>query len=68
MTATLQFNLPDDEVEHIQAVRAGHMASVLCEVDELLRGWIKHDSAPVDALEYLRSVMAEVMDVARGEV
>lgn len=68
MTAALTFTLPEEEVEHIQAVRAGHMASVLCEVDDLLRTWVKHDSAPSDALEQLRRTMSEVMDVARGEV
>ncbi len=73
MTATLTFNLPDDEVEHIQAVRAGHMASVLCEVDELLRGWIKHGTPRThtdasDAFEELRRTMGEVMDVARGDL
>lgn len=73
MTATLTFNLPEEDAEHTQALRAGHMASVLCEVDNLLRGWIKHGTPRThtdasDAFEQLRSVMSEVMDVARGEV
>ena len=44
MRATLEFNLPDDEIEFTQAVNASKMALALWEYDQALRAQIKYQN------------------------
>lgn len=46
MKATLEFNLPDDEIEFELATKSGKMHHTLWEIDQWLRGKIKY--APDD--------------------
>ena len=43
--AMLSFTLPEERLEHLEAVHARHAFSVLYELDNWLRGLIKHDGA-----------------------
>jgi hypothetical protein len=71
MKATLEFDLPEERVEHLWAVHAGEMASVISEVTERLRCWQKHgnDFQTIDeALGSVRAMFSEVEGIARGEM
>ena len=46
MKAKLEFNLPEDSVEFEMATNASYMHSVIWDMDQWLRGKIKH--APND--------------------
>lgn len=41
--ATLSFTLPEERLEHLEAVHARHAFSVLYDLDTWLRGLLKHD-------------------------
>lgn len=69
MKATLEFNLPEERVEHLQAVHAGEMASAISEVMNHIRGWTKHGhqfSDPEEVMSAVDMMLAEVRDVAMG--
>jgi|TARA_R110000787_G_scaffold204775_1_gene315279 hypothetical protein len=53
MKAILEFNLPDDQHEFIMASEGEAMNSVIWDMDQWLRGKIKHapDSVSDDTLE-----------------
>lgn len=42
MKATLEFDLPDEDIEFDLAVNAGNWHAVVADIDEFLRGKIKH--------------------------
>lgn len=46
MNATLNFNLPDDLEEYTMASQAHDMHSLIRDLDEELRGAVKHGSHP----------------------
>lgn len=57
-TATLTFNLPDEEMEFSQAVNGSSWQHLCWEVDQLLRAKIKYadDSTPEGVVEALQEV------------
>ena len=42
MRATLEFNLPEEQNEHLRAVRAGDAWSALYDIDNMLRNLLKY--------------------------
>lgn len=70
MTATLTFTLPEEGVEHLQAVRAGELAGAISDVLTQTRTWLKHGhefDSPEQALEAIRALLCEVAPLAQGE-
>jgi len=70
MKAILEFNLPEDQAEHSWAVNAFRMASVISEVMNETRSWLKHGhnfKTPDEAIEAVREMLAEVVGIAQGE-
>lgn len=49
--ATLSFDLPEDEQALKTALKAGEMASLLWEIDQRLRGKLKHGWQPDETLD-----------------
>ena len=43
--ATLEFNLPEEQVEHELALMGPEIHAVLCELNRYLRNQIKHEEA-----------------------
>lgn len=71
MRATLEYDLPEDEVAHQQAVSAGALAGAICGVMQKTRAWLKygHDfTTPEEAIEAVRAELREVADLAGGEI
>ena len=67
MKAILEFDLDehDDRVAHLRAVKALDMALVLWDIDQYLRGLIKHgdlDDKVYDALDATRDKLYEFMN------
>ena len=67
MKAILEFDLNehDDQVAHLRAIKALDMALVLWDMDQYLRGLIKHgdlDDKVYDALEVARDKLYEIMN------
>ena len=65
MKAILEFNLDnsDDQMAHLRAIKATDMAVALWEMDEYLRGLIKHgdlDHTVYDALQAARDKLYEI--------
>ena len=65
MKAILEFNLDnsDDQMAHLRAIKATYMAVALWEMDEYLRGLIKHgdlDHTVYDALQAARDKLYEI--------
>ena len=63
--ATLEFNLDEheDQVAHLRAVKALDMALALWDMDQYLRGLIKHgdlDHTVYDALQAARDKLYEI--------
>jgi hypothetical protein len=70
MTATLTYQLPEEATAHLWAVHAPQLAGTLCDLDEALRGWLKHGhtfATPDAALQACRDHLTESMNLARGE-
>ena len=54
MKVTLEFDLPEEDDEMQTAINAGRYRSLVMEVDQQLRSWLKHDNnfdTPEDALQ-----------------
>jgi hypothetical protein len=64
MKATLEFNLPEERDEHLQAVMAERLWGALGEVSQLLRSHYKHG---VDATKTLTAIQ-NVVNPAMGDV
>ena len=43
MKATLEFNLPEEELEYKDAAQGAHWHNLVCDLDEHLRQFIKHN-------------------------
>jgi hypothetical protein len=70
MRATLTFDLPEERVEHLWAVRSGDMAAAISDLNRKLRAWSKygHDFKHTDdLLEEIRGVIRDVIPLACGE-
>jgi len=69
MTASLAFTLPDESAEHIWAVGAPVMAETIIDLDNSLRGWIKHGhsfTTPEQVIEAVRGLISEAHSIASG--
>ena len=51
MKATLEFNLPEDQQEHYDAINGGTYKHCLIEIDHQLRSWAKYGHQFKDADE-----------------
>ena len=58
--AILEFNLPEEDYEHEVAVNAGKYHSVLQELDQYLRYFVKYPAD--DAPDLLTDTMSQVRD------
>lgn len=66
MKATLEFSLPEERVEHQQAVHSGAAWALLEDIDQHLRSVIKHghDYKTVEALaEHIRREIGDLRSV-----
>ena len=61
--STLEFNLPDEASEFYSAVHGGEYRSALWDLDNLLRGWLKHGHEFKDADEVLETVRKELYEL-----
>jgi len=62
MKATLTFDLPEEDRDHVLAVNASSLASIIWAIDQRLRGWLKHghDHKTADAaIEAIRNELRE---------
>jgi len=53
MKAILEFNLPDDNYEHMRAVHCNHAWSALYDIDSMLRNLLKHGDSRYKTIEEL---------------
>jgi|DEB0MinimDraft_10_1074344.scaffolds.fasta_scaffold35988_3 hypothetical protein len=49
MKATLEFNLPEENEEHLNALQGSIWQAVLFDIDQELRSTVKHDDSQRDA-------------------
>ena len=64
MKVTLEFDLPEEDDEMQTAINAGRYRSLVMEVDQQLRSWLKHDNnfdTPEDALQASRMCLSECL-------
>ena len=65
MIIYLQFNCPDDQDQATLAIKGADLYCVVADLDETLRGWIKHGrefSTPVEALQSARDALHDAME------
>jgi len=62
MKATLEFNLPEERDEHLQAVMAGRLWCALGEVSQLLRSHYKHGADVNKTLIAIQGVVDAAME------
>ncbi len=65
MKAILEFNLPEDSAEHLLAIRGSDFHSVCWDLDQDLRGWLKHGhefKTPEEAIEAVRDRLRQLME------
>lgn len=65
MKATLEFDLPDERVEHRHAVNATDMAALLWDMDSELRMFLKHGNKEKTAEQLateLRQMMSDTLE------
>ena len=60
MEAILKFNLPEEQVEFEEAINAGKYYSVLWDLDQYLRNFVKYPADHEDPI--LTDTMAKVRD------
>jgi hypothetical protein len=65
MKATLEFNLPEERTEHLQAVHAPNAWGLLHDLDAHLRNVVKHGEGNYKTVNelalYLRAEICEVL-------
>jgi len=69
MTASLTFTLPDEAADHIWAVGAPVMAGAILDLDNSLRGWMKHGhkfTTPEEAIAAVREMISDAHRIASG--
>ena len=59
MKATLKFNLPEERQEHLRAVKATDLCSILWDMDQWFRDEIKHNNK--EHLQEARDKLGEFM-------
>lgn len=60
MKATLEFQLPEEEQEHLDAINGTKWKVVLMDFDETLRRYIKHGHSFVSVEDCLDSLQSEL--------
>jgi hypothetical protein len=67
MKAILEFDLPDDNEEHVYAVNATKTMIALHDIDNQLRTWLKHGGYKFttidDALQAVRDMLHEDIEL-----
>jgi hypothetical protein len=69
MKAKLIFNLPEDAEEHSLAIRAGHMASTIWDLNMVSRNQLKYGideqrfKTPEDVFMWIRNELSETIDL-----
>ena len=64
MKATLEYNLPEDRIEHQRAVHSGEAWSALYNIDSMLRNLLKYGNNDYKTAEELaHALRAEISDV-----
>lgn len=63
MKATLEFTLPEETTEHLQAVHAGEAWAMLREIDQRLRNGTKYGELPPTAEALAAQLREEMSDV-----
>lgn len=53
MKAILEYNLPEDAIDHLRAVQANHAWITLYEIDIMLRNLLKHGNENYKTVEEL---------------
>ena len=59
MKATIEFQLPEDQNEHIRAIHAGAAWSALYDIDYMLRNMLKHGDDRYKTVEELAHAIRE---------
>jgi len=70
MKAVLVFELPEERVEHLWAVRGADMACAISGALEEMRGWLKYGhkfETPEEAIEACRGLFEGVAETAWGD-
>lgn len=60
MKATLEFNLPEEEQEHLDAVNGTKWKILLMDFDRTLRNYLKHGHRFKDVEDCLRKLREEL--------
>ena len=63
MKATLEFNLPDDQVEYIQAVHAEYAWSAVSAIAAILRSHYKHGVGADETLKKIQEATTDTQGV-----
>jgi hypothetical protein len=58
--ATIEFDLPQEQHEHLTAVHAGELLQAMTEIRQQLRSHQKHDADPVVVLDRIRETISTV--------
>jgi len=61
--ATLTFELPDEQREFLEAANAGELASALFEIEQRLRGIIKHGNPSEEAAAIATQIRQMISDL-----
>lgn len=65
MKATLEFNLPDEDRDHHNALHGADWKGVCEDLDRQLRDWLKHGhkfKTPYEALQAVRTLLNTLAD------
>lgn len=61
MKVTIEFDLPEESAEAEMALAAREMYSVLWDVDQKLRDFVKHGGNATETAEQCRADMADII-------
>lgn len=67
MKGLLEFDLPEEEHEHLSAVRATSLVKIIADHDRRLRAWLKRGHRFGTADEALEKAREELWDAIREE-
>ena len=65
MKATIEFNLPEEQTEHYNAINGSTFRYCLQELDGELRNWLKYGNSFADADDALAAVRKHLHDLIR---
>jgi hypothetical protein len=66
MRAHLSFNLPDDKDDFRLAQMGPELYSIVFELDQKLRGYLKHGHKFKDADDAIETILAELNEESQG--